>query len=221
MPGRRHGGPEAVPEDRERRQRLLPARGHDPRRRHGELRADGFHTVDLPGKARASCRIITPPGQLVAGALDAADAPFWFNGQTALGFNPAAAHVRVRQELQLHRLQGGPQRPAAGEQAEADDGEVHEDRDVPLLLRHPSRDDRHRQGRLQVQEGPFDEGGPGARSSRRPRRDAADRQDARQDARRRRAPSTSAPPARATSSFFAFLPARPDGPRRGRRSRSA
>ena len=47
-----------------------------------------FHTIDLPGKRTSKLPIITPLGQPVAGSLDAAGAPFWFNGQPQLGFNP-------------------------------------------------------------------------------------------------------------------------------------
>jgi plastocyanin len=48
----------------------------------------GFHTVDLPGRRTRKLPIITPTNQTVSGVLDAAGAPFFFNGQPALGFNP-------------------------------------------------------------------------------------------------------------------------------------
>jgi len=48
----------------------------------------GFHTVDLPGNRNRRLPIIVPTGQPIAGALDPAGAPFWFNGQGGLGFNP-------------------------------------------------------------------------------------------------------------------------------------
>lgn len=47
-----------------------------------------FHSVELPAKGKKPKPLITP-GQPVAGAVDAAGAPFWFNTQPALGFNPA------------------------------------------------------------------------------------------------------------------------------------
>jgi len=47
-----------------------------------------FHTVDLPGSRRRKLPLITPTGQPVAGSLDAAGAPFWFNGLPLVGFNP-------------------------------------------------------------------------------------------------------------------------------------
>ena len=47
-----------------------------------------FHTVDLPGRRTKPLPVLIPSGQAVAGSVDAAGAPFWFNGQPALGFNP-------------------------------------------------------------------------------------------------------------------------------------
>jgi plastocyanin len=49
---------------------------------------NGFHTVDLPGSRTKKLPIITPTGQPIAASVDAAGAPFWFNGQSGLGFNP-------------------------------------------------------------------------------------------------------------------------------------
>jgi plastocyanin len=49
---------------------------------------NGFHTVDLPGRRTRKLPIITPVGPAITGAVDAAGAPFWFNGQPNLGFNP-------------------------------------------------------------------------------------------------------------------------------------
>jgi len=47
----------------------------------------GFHTVDLPGRRTRKLPIITPAAQAITGVLDAAGAPFWFNGQKQVGFN--------------------------------------------------------------------------------------------------------------------------------------
>src|SRR5690349_437880 len=49
----------------------------------------GFHNVHLPKKGGAGIPFIVPTGQKVAGSLDAAGAPFWFNGQDAMSLNPA------------------------------------------------------------------------------------------------------------------------------------
>ena len=49
---------------------------------------NGFHTVDLPGRRTQKLPIITPFGPPIAGVADVAGAPFWFNGQPGLGFNP-------------------------------------------------------------------------------------------------------------------------------------
>ena len=48
---------------------------------------NGFHTVDLPGRRSRKLPLITPAVQRISGSVDAAGAPFWFNGQAALGFN--------------------------------------------------------------------------------------------------------------------------------------
>jgi plastocyanin len=47
----------------------------------------GFHTVDLPAKGGRVNPFIAPQGP-ISGSNDAAGAPFWFNGQPNLGFNP-------------------------------------------------------------------------------------------------------------------------------------
>jgi plastocyanin len=49
---------------------------------------NNFHTVDLPGSRKSKIPIISPLAQPIAGAVDAAGAPFWFNGRPALGFTP-------------------------------------------------------------------------------------------------------------------------------------
>jgi plastocyanin len=50
---------------------------------------NNFHTVDLPGTRRSKLPIVSPTGQAIAGAVDAAGVPFWFNGQQNVGFTPA------------------------------------------------------------------------------------------------------------------------------------
>jgi plastocyanin len=49
---------------------------------------NGFHTVDLPASRKTKLAIISPQAQPVAGSVDAAAAPFWFNGRPSLGFTP-------------------------------------------------------------------------------------------------------------------------------------
>src|SRR5690606_7618137 len=49
----------------------------------------GFHNVDLPERGGDPTPLISPTGDKVAGAVDAAGAPFWFNGQDILGFTPS------------------------------------------------------------------------------------------------------------------------------------
>jgi len=48
----------------------------------------GFHTVDIPNKGAKPLALFAPAGT-TSGVLDAAGAPFWFNGQPQLGSTPA------------------------------------------------------------------------------------------------------------------------------------
>jgi plastocyanin len=48
----------------------------------------GFHSVDIPNKGAKPLGLISPAG-ITSGVVDAAGAPFWFNGQPQLGFTPA------------------------------------------------------------------------------------------------------------------------------------
>jgi plastocyanin len=50
----------------------------------------GFHDVDLPAKGKKPQSLLVT-GAPVSGSLDAANSPFWFNGQPNVGFNPAVA----------------------------------------------------------------------------------------------------------------------------------
>ncbi len=52
------------------------------------FRPAGFHTVDLPPAGGSTVPLFVPTGKKVAGLLDEAGAPFWFNGQDELGFEP-------------------------------------------------------------------------------------------------------------------------------------
>jgi plastocyanin len=47
----------------------------------------GFHNADFPPRGQRPLPFAVPSGQ-PANATDAAGAPFWFNGQPQLGFNP-------------------------------------------------------------------------------------------------------------------------------------
>jgi plastocyanin len=49
----------------------------------------GFHTVEFPAKGKDPVGLVIPTGKKIAGVLDEAKAPFWFNGQDELNFNPA------------------------------------------------------------------------------------------------------------------------------------
>jgi plastocyanin len=56
---------------------------------NGKSLANGFHTVDFPGKAKEDLALFVP-GATVTGVDDFAGNPFWFNGKVpSLGFNPS------------------------------------------------------------------------------------------------------------------------------------
>jgi plastocyanin len=48
----------------------------------------GLHNASFPKKGGKPAALLVPAGR-VSGAVDAAGAPFWFNGQPSFGFNPA------------------------------------------------------------------------------------------------------------------------------------
>jgi plastocyanin len=48
----------------------------------------GFHTVNIPRKGGSALAVILPTGQPIAAVNDAANAAFWFNGQSQIAFNP-------------------------------------------------------------------------------------------------------------------------------------
>jgi plastocyanin len=50
----------------------------------------GFHNVDIPARGKKPQALLVT-GSAITGSLDAAGAPFWFNGQPSVGFNPAVA----------------------------------------------------------------------------------------------------------------------------------
>jgi plastocyanin len=50
---------------------------------------NNFHTVDLPGRRTTKLPVISAVGPTIAGSVDAAGAPFWFNGLQNVGFTPA------------------------------------------------------------------------------------------------------------------------------------
>jgi plastocyanin len=51
----------------------------------------GFHSFDFPARGGAPVPLISPTGQKVSGSNDAANQPFWFNGQDQLAFSRALA----------------------------------------------------------------------------------------------------------------------------------
>jgi plastocyanin len=49
----------------------------------------GFHSVDIPTRGGDITPLISPTGAAISGSNDAANQPFWFNGQPQLGFTPS------------------------------------------------------------------------------------------------------------------------------------
>ena len=112
-----------------------------------------------PGQGRQAARPDRTGRQHVAGVIDAAGAPFWFNGQPTARLQPGPRAARaLRQEGHLHRRQARRVRAAAVAEAEAVHGQVHQGRDVHVLLQHPRGDEGHGQGRVQEPQRPVGEG---------------------------------------------------------------
>src|SRR3954465_12651224 len=151
--------------------------------------ANGFHTVDLPGRRSKKLPLFTPVAQAISGSVDAAGAPFWFNGQPQLGFNRQLLRSAFGKSRNYDGPKGGANGPPPRAAAEADDRQVQQGRDLPLLLRRPSRHDRDRarrvlEGERPVGGGPQACGGPPGGGGRQAygeppgRVDAGDREDA-------------------------------------------
>jgi plastocyanin len=58
----------------------------------------GFHNVDFPRRGGDPLPLVAP-GAPTSGQVDAAGAPFWFNGQPGIGFNPALARSNFGKTL--------------------------------------------------------------------------------------------------------------------------
>lgn len=68
-----------------------------------------FHTVDLPPKGKKPLPLILPAATK-ANESDAAGAPFWFNGQSNIGFNPAVLRFGFGKTFRytgLNRVESG------------------------------------------------------------------------------------------------------------------
>jgi plastocyanin len=70
----------------------------------------GFHSFDLPARGGDALPLISPNGQKVSGVNDAANQPFWFNGQDQVGFTPALAQGTFGKRLSYN----GSKRVASG-----------------------------------------------------------------------------------------------------------
>jgi plastocyanin len=79
----------------------------------------GFHVLDLPKRGAKAQPLVLPTGQTVAGSLDAAGSPFWFNGQQQVAFNPALLQSKWGKKLTYNGSKevlsgfppGGPPKP--------------------------------------------------------------------------------------------------------------
>ena len=143
--------PEGLPEGRPRTSTTSSRTG---RRSTSATRSSSCRPGSTPSTSRARAgrrsALILPTGQSIAGANDAAGAPFWFNGQPNVSFNPQLGPPGLFGKKATYtgakRIESGL--PLARE-AQALHGEVPQDRDLHVLLRHPRRDEGHDQGRVQ------------------------------------------------------------------------
>ena len=143
-----------------RRQRLLPARGHDQQGRQGQASCPSASTRSTSRRAAATMLpLISPTGEKVAGANDAAGQPFWFNGQDQVGFTPRARRrARSARSSPTTAASGVASGLPLGREAQAGHGDLQEDRAVHVLLQHPRRHEGHRHGQGQGRDGPVREG---------------------------------------------------------------
>lgn len=70
----------------------------------------GFHSFDLPARGGDVLPLISPTGEKVANSNDAANQPFWFNGQDQVGFTGALAQGTFGKKLSYN----GSKRVASG-----------------------------------------------------------------------------------------------------------
>ena len=63
---------------------------------------DTFHTFDFPPRGGSMIPLISPTGQKVFGVNDAANQPFWFNGQDQLAFTPRLAASTFGKKLSFN-----------------------------------------------------------------------------------------------------------------------
>lgn len=66
---------------------------------------NGFHNVEFPAARAKPVPLITPNGT-AAGIVDAAGAPFWFNGQPTVGFNPVLLASSFGKTVTFDRTKG-------------------------------------------------------------------------------------------------------------------
>ena len=87
----------------------------------------GFHTSTSRRRAGAAAAVLAdrPEGRRRERRRGRR---FWFNGQDQLGFNPALGRGLFGKSVSYNGSKARRQRPAARRQAQADDGEVHQDR---------------------------------------------------------------------------------------------
>ena len=112
----------------------------------------------VPAGRRRGSGADHPRVEPVTGVLDAANDPFWFNGQTNLSINPVVAAPKGGKTYKPGKLFNSglpPEEGAAGPVP----AEVQEDRQLQLLLRRASRDERHDQGGQEEQGDPVRQGG--------------------------------------------------------------
>ena len=186
---------------------FFPTRDHGPRRRLGQVRPDRFPQRRPPRQGRQPAAPRRRTARRSPASLDAAGTR---SGSTAQCPTSASIPVVLLGAFGKNVTYTGAKAVQSGlparQQAQADDGQVHEARHLHVLLRRPPGHEGHGQRRRQAKKIPT-----AAQDARRVEAQVAQRAEDRQGAcerrRRRRTPSTSASPARSGVEYFGFLPA--------------
>ena len=133
--------------------------------------ATAFHNVDIPAKGKKPVTLLVPTGTTIAGSVDAAGAPYWFNGfRTSASTRTSSTAPRrsTTTRSRRRRVRAGPS-PTRQEgrrdtdpvrrQPQAADRQVLEGGDRQVLLRPAPRDGGRRPRPAKVEEDPERQGG--------------------------------------------------------------
>ena len=154
-----------LPAAADRHQRLHAAPGHHPRRRLRALPARGLPLDRLPREPEWPAAAVHAHRAERLGVRRRGRRAVLVQRAARARLQPDAAALQLRQAAALQRHDRHQQRPAAGQESQADVGQVHQGRGVPVLLRRPLRHDRHGARRAPQPAGAVSAGRPRPREA--------------------------------------------------------